>query len=44
MVLNLDSYKGDIINGMNFDEASRVPDPERMIRAYTQSAATLNLY
>jgi 3-deoxy-7-phosphoheptulonate synthase len=41
--IELDSYKGDIINGMNFDEASRVPDPERMIRAYTQSAATLNL-
>ena len=41
--IELDSYKGDIINGMDFDEESRIPDPERMVRAYTQSAATLNL-
>ena len=41
--VELDSYKGDIINGMDFDEASRVPDPNRMIQAYTQAAATLNL-
>mgnify|MGYP001370729673 CR=1 FL=1 len=40
---HVDSYKGDIINGMDFDEASRVPDPNRMIQAYTQAAATLNL-
>ena len=27
--IELDSYKGDIINGMDFDEASRVPDPDK---------------
>ncbi len=41
--VELDSYKGDIINDMEFTEPSRIPDPQRMIRAYTQSAATLNL-
>ena len=41
--VELDSYKGDIINDMEFTETSRLPDPQRMIRAYTQSAATLNL-
>ncbi len=39
----LPSYRGDIINAMEFDEASRNPDPERQIAAYRQSAATLNL-
>ena len=39
----LPSYRGDIINGIDFDEASRLPDPERQIMAYRQSAATLNL-
>ena len=39
----LPSYRGDIINGIEFDEASRIPDPERQIMAYRQSAATLNL-
>ncbi len=39
----LPSYRGDIINGFAFDEASRAPDPARMIEAYTQAAATLNL-
>ncbi len=39
----LPSYRGDIINGFDFDEASRVPDPQRMLQAYTQAAATLNL-
>ena len=41
--IELESYKGDIINDMEFTKDSRVPDPERMIRAYTQSASTLNL-
>ncbi len=41
--VELESYKGDIINDMEFTESSRMPDPQRMIRAYTQSAATLNL-
>ncbi|CAI3926449.1 3-deoxy-D-arabino-heptulosonate 7-phosphate (DAHP) synthase [Commensalibacter communis] len=37
------SYRGDIINGIEFSEASRVPDPKRMELAYFQSAGTLNL-
>ncbi len=41
--VTLPSYRGDIINGIEFDEASRVPDPQRQIMAYRQSAATLNL-
>ncbi|MEA1916596.1 MAG: 3-deoxy-7-phosphoheptulonate synthase class II, partial [Campylobacterota bacterium] len=41
--VTLPSYRGDIINGVGFDEQSRVPDPERMIKAYNQSAATQNL-
>ncbi len=39
----LPSYRGDIINGFEFDDASREPDPARMAQAYLQSAATLNL-
>src|SRR6266545_1565539 len=39
----LPSYRGDIINGVDFDEAARRPDPERQIEAYRHSAATLNL-
>ncbi len=39
----LPSYRGDIINGIEFDEASRIPDPARQEMAYRQSAATLNL-
>ncbi|KAA0970592.1 3-deoxy-7-phosphoheptulonate synthase class II [Aureimonas fodinaquatilis] len=39
----LPSYRGDIINGIEFDETSRVPNPERQEMAYRQSAATLNL-
>ena len=39
----LPSYRGDIINGIEFEPASRTPDPERLLRAYNQSAATLNL-
>ncbi|KAI3695775.1 hypothetical protein L1987_78775 [Smallanthus sonchifolius] len=41
--VKLPSYKGDNINGDAFTEKSRVPDPDRMIRAYCQAAATLNL-
>ncbi len=41
--VELPSYRGDIINGIDFNEASRVPDPQRMIKAYSQAAATLNL-
>jgi 3-deoxy-7-phosphoheptulonate synthase len=39
----LPSYFGDIINGIEFEDATRVNDPDRMLRAYGQSAATLNL-
>ncbi|MDO9306525.1 MAG: 3-deoxy-7-phosphoheptulonate synthase, partial [Mesorhizobium sp.] len=39
----LPSYRGDIINGIDFDEKSRIPDPARQEMAYRQSAATLNL-
>ena len=39
----LPSYRGDIINGIEFTEASRIPDPNRQLDAYRQSAATLNL-
>ena len=41
--ISLPSYRGDIINGIEFDETSRVPDPARQRMAYRQSAATLNL-
>ena len=39
----LPSYRGDMINGMEFSSDARIPDPERLVRAYNQSAATLNL-
>jgi 3-deoxy-7-phosphoheptulonate synthase len=41
--VTLPSYRGDIVNGIGFDAAARVADPQRMLRAYNQSAATLNL-
>ncbi|MDE9449043.1 3-deoxy-7-phosphoheptulonate synthase class II [Aliiroseovarius sp. Z3] len=41
--VELPSYRGDIINELDFTEASRVPDPQKMLQAYTQAAATLNL-
>ncbi len=41
--VTLPSYRGDIVNGIAFDAAARVPDPARMLRAYNQSAITLNL-
>ena len=39
----LPSYRGDIVNGIEFTDAARQPDPERLLRAYNQSASTLNL-
>lgn len=39
----LPSYRGDIINGPEFTAEARVPDPWRLVRAYNQSAASLNL-
>jgi len=41
--VELPSYRGDIINGIEFDPARRQPDPDRLVRAYNQAAATLNL-
>jgi 3-deoxy-7-phosphoheptulonate synthase len=41
--VTLPSYRGDIINGPEFSEASRIPDPVRMEFGYFQSASTLNL-
>ena len=41
--VELPSYRGDIINGMGFTPEERAPDPQRLIRAYNQSASTLNL-
>ncbi|MDB5460779.1 MAG: phospho-2-dehydro-3-deoxyheptonate aldolase, partial [Caulobacteraceae bacterium] len=41
--VTLPSYRGDNINGMGFNEAERIPDPERLLKAYGQSASTLNL-
>src|ERR1700754_2205686 len=41
--VELPSYRGDIINDIEFTEAARTPDPRRQIEAYRQSAATLNL-
>ncbi len=39
----LPSYRGDIINGFDFTAEARIPDPQRMLQAYTQAAASLNL-
>ena len=41
--VTLPSYRGDNINGMDFTPEARMPDPDRLIQAYSQSAATLNL-
>ncbi len=39
--MQVPSYRGDIINGMAADD--RLPDPKRMLQAYSQAAASLNL-
>ena len=41
--VELPSYRGDIINGAEFTPEARIPDPQRQLEAYRQSAATLNL-
>jgi 3-deoxy-7-phosphoheptulonate synthase len=41
--VELPSYRGDIINKLDFSAEARIPDPQNMLRAYTQAAATLNL-
>ncbi len=41
--VELPSYRGDIINELAFTPESRIPNPQKMLQAYTQAAATLNL-
>ncbi|KKB12110.1 phospho-2-dehydro-3-deoxyheptonate aldolase [Devosia geojensis] len=41
--IDLPSYRGDIINGIDFTPEARTPNPDRLLQAYRQSAATLNL-
>jgi len=41
--VELPSYRGDIINSADFNAEKRIPNPMRMVRAYNQSASTLNL-
>jgi 3-deoxy-7-phosphoheptulonate synthase len=41
--VSLPSYRGDIVNDIEFTPAARIPDPRRQLEAYRQSAATLNL-
>lgn len=41
--VTLPTYRGDSVNGFDFDEKSRIPDPERLKRMYHASASTLNL-
>ncbi len=41
--IELPSYRGDIINDLAFTPEARTPDPQKMLQAYTQAAATLNL-
>jgi len=41
--ISLPSYRGDIVNSVKFDEKSRLPKPKKLLKAYNQSAATLNL-
>ena len=39
----LPSYAGDIINDIEFSDQKRIPDPQRLLKAYSQAASTLNL-
>lgn len=41
--VELPVYRGDIVNGIEFDAATREADPQRMLSAYAQSASTVNL-
>jgi 3-deoxy-7-phosphoheptulonate synthase len=40
--VTLPSYRGELVNGIEFDPAVRRPDPERLLRGYEYSAMTLN--
>ncbi len=41
--VTLPAYRGDAVNGLEFTEESRTPDPKRLVKVYNTSAATLNL-
>ena len=41
--VELPSYRGDIINELDFTPEARIPNPQKMLQAYTQAAASLNL-
>lgn len=41
--VTLPAYRGDIINGYDFNESSRTADPKRILKAYNTAASTLNL-
>ncbi|WP_457649477.1 class II 3-deoxy-7-phosphoheptulonate synthase [Profundibacter sp.] len=41
--VELPSYRGDIINDLPFTPEARIPNPQKMLQAYTQAAASLNL-
>jgi 3-deoxy-7-phosphoheptulonate synthase len=40
--VTLPSYRGDLVNGPEFTEEARVPDPNRLVRGYEVSSLTLN--
>jgi len=41
--VTLPAYRGDAVNGVEFTPESRIPDPQRLVEVYNNSAATLNL-
>jgi 3-deoxy-7-phosphoheptulonate synthase len=41
--VDLPSFRGHIVNDVAFDVAARMPDPDRLVQAYHQSASTMNL-
>ena len=41
--VTLPAYRGDAVNGLEFTEEARMPDPQRLVKVYNTSAATLNL-
>ncbi|QIX26329.1 3-deoxy-7-phosphoheptulonate synthase class II [Nocardioides sp. JQ2195] len=41
--VTLPAYRGDAVNGFDFTEAARTPDPQRLVDVYNASASTLNL-
>ncbi|MCE2517456.1 MAG: 3-deoxy-7-phosphoheptulonate synthase class II [Alphaproteobacteria bacterium] len=41
--VELPSYRGDMVNGIDFTAEARIPDPQRLTKVYHQSSSTLNL-